>query len=415
MLDEAIGSYFPLFLSERPDLVPVFDGFVYYPNTVSLYHRTLFGLPPLLGGYEYTTYNMNKRSSELMKDKNNEALLLLPELFTQNGYTAAVTDMPYVNYEGSMDPGFFSDRGIKAQNIQGLYDDKFIHEVLGLSEYTESIQLEALLRRNFLLFAILETSIHSLRDFIYQNGNYWSMTDYGLDGGVPRELFSSYAALYYLGDSTAIGEGPPSLSIMISNLTHDQSYLQYPDYTIEEKITNRGSHNPFANDSSFKHFHVNSAAYMLLAKWFAMLRNEHVWDNTRIIIVSDHGDGGINHPRFNSFQNNHVLPYNPILLVKDFDAQDALEVNDAFMTNADVPLIALEGVVQNKTNPFTGKILAPDKEDGVYIYTEGYTNPEVYSGTICLDDNSKFFHVRDSIYESENWSELRYRDFRDTK
>jgi YidC/Oxa1 family membrane protein insertase len=411
MLDEAIGSYFPLILKERPELVDSFDGFTYYPNTASLYGRTLFGAPPLFGGYEYTAYRMNERNTELMKDKNNEALLMLPELFKGRGFDVTVTNIPYVNYEGGMDPHFYTRRGIKAQNIQGRYNATFTREVLGLEHYSAGLRLDELLKRNILMFAFLETSVYSVRDVISQNGKYWSTTDYSLNTGVPSIPFSSYATLYYLPQLTEITEAGGTLSIMVNDLTHDQTYLQYPDYTIAEKITNRGA-NFFSNDSSFKHYHVNSAAYLLLARWFSFLRDEGVWDNTRIIIVSDHGDGGIASPDFSSFQNNYVIRYNPILLVKDFNASSALRTDDTFMTNADVPLLAAAALIESPMNPFTGRPLSADKAEGVYIFAGGYTNAAYYSGTTCLEDDSPFYYVRDSIFDSKNWKELRYRDFK---
>ncbi|MDR2738507.1 MAG: hypothetical protein LBB68_01555, partial [Treponema sp.] len=180
-----------------------------------------------------------------------------------------------------------------------------------------------------------------------------------------------------------------------------------------EKTTDQGKN--FFGNNSFKYYHVNSASYILLAKWFDYLREAGIWDNTRIIIVSDHGDGGITHPDFSAFQNNHVLPYNSILLFKEFGSNEPLKLNSDFMTTADVPFLALKDIVENPINPFTGNPLTPDKKDGIYIFTEGHTNTNFYTGTTCLENDSKFFHVHDSIFDSGNWTELTYKDFKDKK
>jgi hypothetical protein len=414
MLDGGINSYFPLFLNEKPGLYGSFDGFTYYPNTISLYRRTLFGAPPLFGGYEYTTYNMNKRNNEKMIDKHNEAIFLLPTLFKENNFDVSVSNLPYVNYGQPLEPDFYSKKGIRVETIIGRYSDKYIYEELGLYEYRHPIQFNKLLRRNIFMFAILETSIFTFRDIIYQNGKYWGTTDYTINSGVQKSVIDNYTALYYLPwitETTDIGRG--TLTIMVNDLTHNVAYLQHPDYTVEERITRYGDN--FFGNSSFKYYHVNASAYILLAKWFDYLRYEGVWDNTRIIIVSDHGDGGITHPDFSDFQNNHVLPYNPILLFKDFGCNDALKINNDFMTNADVPLLALRDIADNPVNPFTGKALATEKENGVYIFTQGFTNTEFYTGTVCLEDNSVFYHVHDSIFDSINWNEIRYKDFKDNQ
>ena len=37
------------------------------------------------------------------------------------------------------------------------------------------------------------------------------------------------------------------------------------------------------------HYHANAAALLRLGEWFDWMREQGVYDNTRIIIVSDHG------------------------------------------------------------------------------------------------------------------------------
>ncbi|AEF82661.1 YidC/Oxa1 family membrane protein insertase [Leadbettera azotonutricia] len=417
MLDTAVNSYFKILTEKRPDVAKAYNGFTYYPNILSFYRRTLFGAPPLFGGYEYSTYNMNKRSNILMKDKQNEAILLLPLLFKKENYDITITDMPYIDYGESKISDFYGKYDIKGQNIQGLYNTKYIHEVLELEKYKDTSRIDLLLKRNFLLFSILETTLCSFRDIIYQNGKYWSSVDYTLSSHVSTSALNSYSTLYYLPELTKINDNNKeqnnTFTIMINDLTHEPSYLQYPDFTIPAEIIEHGDN--FFGNNSYKYYHVNSSSYILLSKWFDYLRSEGVWDNTLIIIVSDHGESGITNPDFTSFQNNHILSYNPILLVKNFSDNSKLKINNEFMTNADIPLLALEGNIVNPTNPFTKNKLTADKKEGIYIFTEGFTNTSYYNGTTCLEDDSKFYHVRDNIFEPKNWQELKYGDFKNNK
>ncbi|MDR0784468.1 MAG: YidC/Oxa1 family membrane protein insertase [Treponema sp.] len=411
MLDGAINSYFPLIAKERADVASAFQGFTYYPNTISFFRRTLFGTPPMFGGYEYSTYNMNKRADVSMREKHNEALLLMPTIFHERNFDVTVSNLPYLNYYQPIEEGFYEKRGITNIEIIGRWTDKFLKEELDIEEYAEPVNLDKLLRRNLLMFAIVKTSVFSVRDFLYQNGKYWGMTDFTENAGAPRSTLDNYSALFYLTEITAVTDSQNgAFTILVNDLTHDSAYLQYPDYEPAKAITERGD-NFFGNDS-FKYYHVNAASYILLAKWFKFLQENNVWNNTRVVIVSDHGDGGITHPNFSSFQNNHVLPYSPILLVKDFDAMETpFQTDSAFMTNADAPLLALKDIVGNPINPFTRKPLAPEKENGVYIFTGGWTNTSYYQGAVCLESDSRFYYVRDNIYDEKNWRETRYRDF----
>ncbi|GHT87276.1 hypothetical protein FACS1894137_14280 [Spirochaetia bacterium] len=103
MLDRASGSFFPFILEESPDLTDRYSGFVYYPNTVSFNGYTRIGAPPIFGGYEYTPAEMNKRDTEPVVVKHNEALLMLPRIFSDAGYSVTVTDPPYPNYSYAED------------------------------------------------------------------------------------------------------------------------------------------------------------------------------------------------------------------------------------------------------------------------------------------------------------------------
>ena len=51
--------------------------------------------------------------------------------------------------------------------------------------------------------------------------------------------------------------------------------------------------------------------------------------------------------------NETIEYYFPLLLVKDFGSTE-FTISDEFMTNADVPTLATQGLIENPTNPFTG-------------------------------------------------------------
>ena len=106
MLDRSIGGYIPYLFDEKPILKEQFDGFTYYPNTVSFGLYTNYGSPAIYGGYEYTPAAMNIRSNELLQDKHDEALQMMPVLFGTNGYTVTACDLPYVHYNRTMDRNF---------------------------------------------------------------------------------------------------------------------------------------------------------------------------------------------------------------------------------------------------------------------------------------------------------------------
>jgi len=351
MLDRAIGSYLPLIFDERPELNEFFSGFTYYPNMISFFRATIMGTPPIFGGYEYTPEGLHARNTLSMADKNDESLLLMPLLFLENGYNSYVFDLPYVNYSDPMNISFFTDKGIHADILRNKYYSKF------QNEYPEkipvlSIDYDSILKRNFVFFGLLTVSPPVLRSVIYRNGSYWSSKMTISDDNIMPGIISEYSTLYYLPQITDYDDENGSLVLLTNHLTHVPSFLQYPDYTVVSKITDFGPERFNGNVTSQKHYHVNAASYLLLANWFSELRNNGVYDNTRIIIVSDH-DELVVKPAFSGELNRINTFYHPVLLVKDFYAEGSLKIDNSFMTTADVPLIAMEDIINNP------KILLP--------------------------------------------------------
>jgi arylsulfatase A-like enzyme len=93
-------------------------------------------------------------------------------------------------------------------------------------------------------------------------------------------------------------------------------------------------------------------------RWIDFLKKEGVYDNTKIIIVSDHG----NSFDTDMFENTGMESFNPLLMVKPFNARGALVISEEFMTNADVPAIAAEGAINHPVNPYLGTPVAPQND-----------------------------------------------------
>lgn len=79
----------------------------------------------------------------------------------------------------------------------------------------------------------------------------------------------------------------------------------------------------------------------------------------------------------------------------------------SFMTVADVPTLALEGVVENPTNPFTGNPINSDaKADGVYITTDDIFMPHHgKSDYVFTVRDDLWYHVKDNIFIDRNWTQ----------
>ena len=140
---------------------------------------------------------------------------------------------------------------------------------------------------------------------------------------------------------------------------------------------------------------------MHLADWFQYMKDNGVYDNTRIIIVSDHG------PESNIITEND-LPFeqdqfNAFLMVKDFNAKGGIKTDMTFMTNADVPSLSLKDLIENPVNPFTGNPITQDaKKEPVYIAMSG-TQLLGTNAYLFLLDPKQDYYVHDNLFDPKNW------------
>ncbi|GHV77104.1 membrane protein [Spirochaetia bacterium] len=396
MLDCIVGAYIPYVFEERPDLLNTFTSFTWYPNTVSFANHTLIGALPVYGGYEYTPKAVNARIDTTLLDKQKEAYLLLPAIFADAGFSATVTDPPFDNFQMSNLSIFAADPRIHAENVKGKYT------ALWMQNHPEinAISISDLLNKTLLRFSFFKASPLFMRSFIYDDGEWLMLKDHSA-GEITPEILNDYALLDLLPDLTAIQDDGAAYTAIYSHLPHATTFLQPPDYTPTQTITNHGT--SILKDDS--RYHMTMASFILLHKWFVFLKEHGVYDNTRIILVSDHGRGNTDYP------GNITLPggvklqsYNALLMVKDFDAKDgdALTVDTSFMTNADAALFAALGIAEK--NPFTGKALEPDKENGVTITTIGELSTYRHSKYGYNIDADQWLGVHDNIFNHENWN-----------
>jgi len=397
MSDQAIGGFVKPIFDEQPALYDQFDGFTWFPNTLSFAMHTLMGVPPLWGGYEYTPKEMNRRDSVPLVDKHNEALLVLPVILSETGFQVTVTDPSLANYASTNDTGIYDKYGgdnIKAFNTIGRYTELW-HSLNG---FKTTPVTGAKINRNALWFSFLKISPPFLRKIVYDDGHYWET---GEETESIENFINSYAILDFLPQLTAYDSEKPSALLITNETTHEMIFLQYPSYTPVRTVTDTGS----GEFSDNRYFHVNSAVYRKIGEWLDELKKNNVYDNSRIIIVSDHGhnmNAKIADTEL-SIPNERREAYNPVLLFKDFNSTGKLQTNMSLMTNADVPVLALDGIAET-VNPFTGKSLRENpKPQELYITTNHLWQPFKHSRKTYNINNDQWIIVKDNIFDPNNW------------
>ncbi len=424
MLDRAMGQYIPYIMKELPELKERFAGFTYYSNTISFSGSTNMAAPALLGGYEYTPVEINKRDTELLKDKNNEANLVMPVMFNNAGFDVTVSDPIYTNYQWISDLSIYDEyEGIKAFNSIG----KFMDEIQIESMYKNN-------NKNFFRFSFMKTMPLFLQATFYDLGSYRGLETYDtqltytsqriISGTeaykISNAFMQNYITLQNLSNMTNVVEdGTNTFLFMRNDATHENMLLSEPTYTPEWYVNNteydKNNTDRFIVDGKVlkmpgslekSHYQCNVAALLQLANWFDYMRANDVYDNTRIILVSDHGYTA-NHLDELNVSGTDVGHYFPLLMVKDFNSE-TYTTNSEFMTNADVPTLAVAGLIENAKNPFTNKPInnAEKTAHPQYILLSG-------DWQININNKNSFLPGRWASVEKDLWNKNNWDFYRE--
>lgn len=404
MLDRAISPYFPYILHERPELMEKYAGFTFYPNTISFGPVTNIGAPGLFGGYEYIPEEMNRRDKELLVEKHNEALKVMPVIFNENDYRVVVCDPPYAGYTWIPDLSIYDDyEGIKAYMTEGKFLDVNDHEL-------------DILDRNLFVYSLSRVCPSFLFSILYDNGNYLNLNVKEEDENEKvrgfRNWFDTISHFSYMTYFTDDSKG--SFLMIQNSAPHEPLYLSGPDYTIDNKIDQTredvektitsiyGETKVLKGREQVSHYDVNAATMIELGKWLDYLRENDVYDNTRIIIASDHGRNLYLDENM-TIEKTDLLLFTALYLVKDFDSNE-FAIDKQFMTNADTPYIAMNGLIENMENPFTGKqIFKEDKSNKTYNVYESYSfDTSENNGYTFINDGS-WLTIHDDCLDIKNW------------
>ena len=424
MLDRAIGSMVPYIMNEQPQLKQSFDGFTWYRNSLSYGMSTNFASPALYGGYDYTPEKINERSNESLADKQNEALKVMPSVFVKEGWECTFINPTYAGYSWIPDLTVFKDfEGLKAYNTG-------YHYLPDLPE--KCANLESVLCRNLFCYSLFKSVPVAIQPYLYDKGRYNSTgpisgeasSSFQVVDGTSRALghYLSFEAEYYalksMNQMTKVNGSGNKLVIFANKSTHDMSMLSEPEYepkyyinnieydeTHKERFILDGKQLKMETIPQYVFYEMNTAAFLSVGKWLDYLKEQGVYDNTRIIIVSDHAYPVGQYEEL--FFSNEGADFDaqgfiPLLMYKDFGSK-GFKISDEFMTNADTPALATNGLVKNAVNPFSGNPLnAPEikKAPQKVIFSGAW---DVLKNGTNTFDRSQWYSVKGNVWERSNW------------
>ena len=291
-----------------------------------------------------------------------------------------------------------------AKNIDGngLYTQKFL-----IKKNVQSAPQSKIygIRRNMLYFSLFKILPIEVRRIFYAEGMY---------GGVGIPIYSApfmnaYSAIENLTEEVEFVESKNCINIIVNNLTHEPPKKETIQMIGKDFLI------PLAkkyclNETTEEHFYVNYLAHESCAKFFKFLKDNNCWDNSRIIIIGDHGRDPMRTRDMKfiaDFANTGFSPDAsiPLIMMKDFNSEGTLKKDYTFMTLADIPALTTKNLSSElQKNPFSGRdFLETENKTVVRIITAGnwHANHQLKSTQF---EDAEWAFVKENVYVPSNWS-----------
>ncbi len=332
MSDAFFGGSMEWMVREEPELLTGLPGFIWYRDTLSEGQCTLLTFPALLGGPDYSPLTMNRNPELPLVERVRQAYTDLSLSYMRAGYRVCL---------------FGVDFGIELrENLRRLADGEGMGERLFDTSQppfmAERMMQELDLSQEnpverfadiSLVLSLFRTASMYCRELALEKGYLIREEDVDEKAACER-----LAALYFLPRLVTADATEPAFAWYYSMFSHAPWELEKDAFALQAKERR-------VRDARLTlHHYTDRHALLLLAQFGERLKQLGVYDNTRIIFVSDHNG----HPTEFTIPDAKrrralIRPY-PVLLVKDFGASGDFAVSDALMQCGDVPALASAGV-----------------------------------------------------------------------
>ncbi|MES9881136.1 MAG: YidC/Oxa1 family membrane protein insertase [Sedimenticola sp.] len=337
VLDGFNTSYIRHIFEEQSHLKEEFAGFVYYPNTITSSYYTSSAMPVIVGGWDYTPNRMNALEGDTLALKSNRVYEKTIAALLQRQYAPAFIE-PVAYRVGTYDG--LASIAAKAPTVTAMEMGNHWETQNGRNEDSGHSAQQINMLTAVALFRSVPLAVKPL---IYRNGKWFNPAP-----SAYLHARNHYAVLDLLPRLSTAEGGHNTFKVIYSAITHRPYAV-----TKNGKLMKSGIPDPTADTSygGLNAYYSARWSFGALARYFKWLRQTGIYDNTRIIVVSDHGN---NYSLENSvaFSGKELLPaleltekeanrIGALLMVKDYNATRQFAQSGALMSNGDVRDIAL--------------------------------------------------------------------------
>ena len=323
------GGYMERILKECPEYRDKLAGFTWHRNMLAAATETATSMPSIFAGEEYLPLAMNSMGGT-GDEKINRAAFILFRQAEEKGYKVSVVNGSAAYLEGATLDGTANS---ELENYERYW------------EKARNIKSDSNRKVNqphlFAMLTLFQGAPYFLKPVIYNDGGWLIFSRVALFWYVRTHVFSEYSFLDLLPEvSNTKAQG--------NTFKYFHSCFTHIPYGVGEdgNLVDFNSQYP---DEEHKSYIFGESAYYSAKKFISLmvaytdwLKANGLYDNTSIIIVSDHGN--------DYSENNPLTPdgiesvisrggfnrLNSLFLSKPAGAAGAFKVDDTFASNGDI-------------------------------------------------------------------------------
>ena len=389
MLDGFPGGYIETIRREAPDTLKEYEGFVWYPNMLTTNSGTLGSIATLAGGHRYTVQEVNNRNYISVGSAINEAYGVYAKAFIDDGYEVTYANPTFAGGCDTIDhrvhcteTGAYGTYYHKREAVDApfLMDDHS-HLPLILS-----------------MISLFKASPFVMKGWIYDNGRYRDANSETLRAMTANAYKAKeWGFLRVLARERNIESKSKTFKFVQLSIPHPPNALN-ADCTLQPEQATV--------------FTESVCALKELGVLLAWLKENGVYDATKIVVVSDHG-WWIDNPMFPRDFRQAVPEgryrlaaagiVQSLLLVKDFGAKGSMRQSDTFISNPDVPAIVCSKVVTCRDVGPNPLLVNLGERTLTFTVTTWPPDEERAKKHDIIDA----YEVKNSIFDPQNWKKIR--------
>lgn len=337
MLDMFQGSYPEEIFNSNPKLKETYSGFTWFPNTLTTSYYTNSALPGIIGGWDFSPQEINKDKDKILFDKISQSYIHAIDKSKSRGFEASVVN-----------PVYFRSALGKIEELKELganvaTNSSFRELSTSDDSKSENSKSQGRLLASVGLFRAVP---YLLKPRVYNKGSWFNLEESNY-----KYVSDNVAFIKALSTKSNVGSKKPTYKIFNSEITHTPFGI-----TKDGEILKSGkADNDAANSvDGLNSYYSAYWALVWIGDFLNWLKDNGIYDNTRVIVVSDHGNA-FDNPYKTPFENLEQLDslgaglkklsrLNPLLMVKDFNSNGEFYINKSLMSNADVHNISFDGL-----------------------------------------------------------------------